>query len=224
MYVLAVDTSSPAVMTGVVSVDDPGGRSAGVVAAAERAPLAARGHGELLAPCIAEVLREAGVDAGDLAAVVAGTGPGPFTGLRVGLVTAAAFADALGLPTYGVCSLDAIGLACADETALLVASDARRREVYWARYEHGAPVGAPAVGAAADVPLDGLTAVAGAGGELYADVWPELARRTERYPDPVSLVRCALPRLTGAAPSEALTPLYLRRPDAVPGAPKRVSQ
>ncbi len=219
MFVLAIDTSSPAVTAGVVSVEGD------VVLAAERATLAARGHSELLAPSIADCLRESGLAAGDISAVVAGIGPGPFTGLRVGLVTAAAFADAIGVPTYGACSLDAIAVACSDEAALLVASDARRHEVYWARYAHGQRDGEPAVGAAADIGLDGIAAVAGAAGELYSDVWPHLYRRTERYPDPVALARCALPRLEAAAESELLTPLYLRRPDAVvPGAPKAVSQ
>jgi len=219
MFVLAIDTSSPAVTAGVVSVEGE------VVLAAERAPLAARGHGELLASCISDCLRDAGVEASDLAAVVAGAGPGPFTGLRVGLVTAAAFADAIGAPTYGVCSLDAIAVACADERGLLVVTDARRREVYWARYQHGTRIGEPAVGPATDVPLEDLTAVAGAGGELYADVWPDVRRRTERYPDPVALVQCALPRIEAQAGSEPLTPLYLRRPDAVvPGTPKTVTR
>jgi hypothetical protein len=76
-----------------------------------------------------------------------------------------------------------------------------------------------------DVPVDGVTAVAGAGAELYADAWPHLGRRPERYPDPLSLVRLARDRIESGAPSEPLTPLYLRRPDAVvPGAPKSVTQ
>jgi tRNA threonylcarbamoyl adenosine modification protein YeaZ len=219
MFVLAIDTSSPAVLAGVVSVTGE------IAIAAQRVPLAARGHGELLTPSIAESLADAGAEPRDVKAVVVGTGPGPFTGLRVGLVTAAAFADAIGVPAYGVCSLDAIAGACADEAALLVATDARRHEVYWARYEHGQRTGEPAVARPADVPLDGVTAVAGAGGELYADLWPHLTRRPERYPDAVAMVRLAFDRIEGAAPSDPLTPLYLRRPDAVvPGAPKSVSQ
>jgi tRNA threonylcarbamoyl adenosine modification protein YeaZ len=219
VFVLAIDTSSPAVTAAVVTVGDT------VVLAAQRAQLDARGHSELLSPSIADCLREVGIDAADLAAVVAGTGPGPYTGLRVGLVTAAAIADALGIPAYGACSLDAIGVAAADERALLVATDARRREVYWARYDHGRRVAGPAVDRPADIELDGIAAVAGAGGELYSDVWPNLRRRPERYPDPVPLVTLALDRLRSGAPSEPLSPLYLRRPDAVvPGAPKSVSQ
>ncbi len=219
MFVLAVDTSSPAVTAAVVTI------AGEVVLAAERTTLAARGHSELLAPSIVDCLADAGIGAGAVTAVVCGTGPGPYTGLRVGLVTAAAWADALGIAVYGVCSLDAIGRAAADEAALLVATDARRHEVYWARYAHGARMSEPAVARPADLDLDGLSAVAGAGGELYQQLWPGLTRRPERYPDPVALVELARERIETGAPSEVLQPLYLRRPDAVvPGAPKTVSQ
>ena len=227
MYVLAIDTSSPAVTTGVVLVEN------GVLAvAAERAPLAARGHGELLAPAIAECLRDVGITAADLGAVVAGVGPGPFTGLRVGLVTAMAVADGAGVPTYGVCSLDAIAAQARHDDAddadgdLLVLADARRKEVYWARYDgRGERVTGPEVAAPADVPLDGVRDLAGAAADLYADVWPGPVRLPVRYPSAESLVGCARDQIVGGASSEILEPLYLRRPDAVvPGAPKTVSQ
>src|SRR3954447_24748280 len=219
MFVLAIDTSSPAVTAGVVTVGPE------VALAAVRAPLAARGHGELLAPSIADCLADAGIRPDQVGAVVAGTGPGPYTGLRVGRVTAPACADARGIPAYGVCSLDAIGPSAADEPALLVATDARRREVYFARYASGRRVGDVGVDYPDHVPVDGLAAVAGAGADLYADAWPQLTRRAERYPDPASLVRLARERIEAGAPSEPLTPLYLRRPDAVvPGAPKPVTQ
>ena len=221
MLVLAIDTSTPAVTAAVVTLT-PGGDA---VLAAGRAPVAARGHTELLAAAIQDALADAGTTVGGIGAVVTGTGPGPFTGLRVGLVTAAAFADAVGCPVYGVCSLDAIGAACPDAADLLVAADARRHEVYWARYGFGVRIAGPSVDRPADVPLDGLRAVAGAAGELYADVWPQLARRPERYPDPVALVRLARERIDAGAVSDPLTPLYLRRPDAVvPGAPKAVTR
>ena len=220
MFVLALDTSSPAVTAAVVMVGTVGDDSI----AAVRTPLAARGHGELLAPSIAECLDDAGIAPRDIGAVVVGTGPGPFTGLRVGMVTGAAFADAVGVPAYGVCSLDAIGAACADVGELLVATDARRHEVYWARYRHGARMGEPAVARPADVPLDGVEAVAGAGGELYAEFWPALSRLPVRYPDPLALVQLAADRIAAAEPAAPLVPLYLRRPDAVvPGAPKTVT-
>ena len=217
MFVLAIDTSSPAVTAGVVAVDGE------ATLAAVRAPIAPRGHGELLTPAVAECLRDAGIAASDVSAIVAGTGPGPYTGLRVGLVTAAALGQALGAPTYGVCSLDAIGAACPDEAALLVATDARRREVYWARYHAGERVDGPHVTRPAEVALDGLSAVAGAAAELYA--WPGLRRRPEYHPEPAQLAALALDRVRAGAPSEPLSPLYLRRPDAVvPGSPKTVSQ
>lgn len=219
MLVLALDTSTPAVTAGVVDLTDGAPRLCGM-----QAPHAARGHGELLAPAIRAALDASGVRVADLRAVVAGLGPGPFTGLRVGLVTAGVLADVRGLPVYGVCSLDGIGAALPDQPALLVATDARRREIYWARYQHGRRVDGPGVGRALDLALDGVTAVAGPGAELYAETWAELLRYPA-YPDPSALVGVALDRITAGAPSDPLTPLYLRRPDAtVPGAPKRVSQ
>ena len=85
------------------------------------------------------------MDVEDLEAIVVGCGPGPFTGLRVGMATAAAYGHALGLPVHGVCSLDAIGIVAGGN--LLVVTDARRREVYWARYRDGVRVEGPAVAA-----------------------------------------------------------------------------
>lgn len=217
MFVLAIDTSSPAVTAGVVAVGDE------VTLAAVRAPISPRGHGELLSPSIAACLADSGLRPADLGAVVAGVGPGPYTGLRVGLVTAATFAHALGIPTYGVCSLDAIGIACADESRLLVATDARRREVYWARYAAGERIDGPHVDRPAEVPLDRFDTVAGAAAELYP--WPGLSHRSEFHPEPDRLVQLATDRIRRGAESEPLLPLYLRRPDAVePSAPKPVTQ
>ena len=159
------------------------------------------------------------------AAIVAGTGPGPFTGLRVGLVTAAALADTLGIPAYGVCSLDAIGDSARDEPELLVVTDARRKEVYWARYAHGVRTAGPDVGKPADVAARRRDRHRRRGQRDVRRAWPDVPRRLDRYPSPWALVRCALDRIRAAAPSEQLTPLYLRRPDAVePGAPKPVTQ
>src|SRR5579875_2915540 len=178
MLVLAIDTSTAAVTAGVVEVADGDLRLV-----ARRAPHDPRGHGELLAPSIEAVLRGAGADVADIGAVVAGLGPGPFTGLRVGLVTAAVLADVRGLPVYGVCSLDGIGAALPGEADLLVATDARRREVYWGRYRHGERVAGPEVARPGDVPLDGVTAVAGPGAQLYAEAWGALPRH-DLFPDP----------------------------------------
>ncbi|HEY3629554.1 MAG TPA: tRNA (adenosine(37)-N6)-threonylcarbamoyltransferase complex dimerization subunit type 1 TsaB [Jatrophihabitantaceae bacterium] len=223
MLVLAIDTSSAAVTAAVVAVDDA------VRALAQRVTVDARAHGERLAPSIAECLADAGAAPGDLDAIVAGVGPGPFTGLRVGLVTAAAMADALTVPAYGVCSLDAIAAAAPSSAApsegrTLVATDARRREVFWARYADGVRVDGPDVAKPADVSTVDSAVMAGAGARLYADVLG-LPLLDVDYPDPTALVRLAAPRIRANAPTEALTPLYLRRPDAVePGARKAVSQ
>jgi tRNA threonylcarbamoyl adenosine modification protein YeaZ len=216
VLVLALDTSSAAVSAAVVEVSDHG-----VTSRAEHRTINARGHGEYLAPMIDAALREVGATPADLAAVVAGTGPGPFTGLRVGLVTAAVLSETLGIPAYGVCSLD--GLA-AHPGALLVATDARRKEVYWAQYRDDSRERGPAVSRPHDIPTDGLTAMTGAGARAYADVLG-LPLLPGEYPDPVLLVTRARDRIIGGAASDPLTPLYLRRPDAVvPGSPKPVSQ
>ncbi len=220
MFVLALDTSSAAVSAGVYELDD---RSTDTLRSHERSVLNSRGHGEALAPLIAGCLAEAGIEPAHLGAVVAGLGPGPFTGLRVGLVTAAVLGELLGLPTYGVCSLDGI----AGQVALgrlLVAGDARRREVYWARYSAGIRVAGPEVCRAADVPIGDSDVMAGAGARLYADVLG-LGLLDADYPSTAALVRTAAARIRARAPGEVLVPLYLRRPDAVaPGAPKTVTR
>jgi tRNA threonylcarbamoyl adenosine modification protein YeaZ len=216
MLVVAIDTSSAAVTAGVVAVDDV------VRTLAQRVTVNPRAHGELLAPSIAACLDEAGAAPRDLGAIVAGVGPGPFTGLRVGLVTAVAMADALGIHAYGVCSLDAIAGAV-DAASLLVAGDARRREVYWARYVDGTRVDGPHVDHPAEVSTVDSAAMAGAGARLYAGVLG-LPLLDADYPELAPLVAAAADRVRARAASEPLTPLYLRRPDAVtPGAPKPAS-
>lgn len=217
---LALDTSSAAVSAAVVE----DGRGLAL-----RRTVNARGHGELLAPNIVAALGDAGATPKNLGAIVVGTGPGPFTGLRVGLVTAAVLSETLGIPAYGVCSLDGVagiaGIAgmAAQQGSLLVAADARRREVYWARYEDGTRVRGPEVARPGDVPTAGIAAMAGAGARLYADVLG-LPLVDPDHPDPTALVRRAVDRIGARAPSDPLTPLYLRRPDAsVPRAPKPVT-
>jgi tRNA threonylcarbamoyl adenosine modification protein YeaZ len=205
--VLAVDTSSPAVSAALVRLTGDG-----TEVLAERVVVDARRHGELLAQGVREVLA-----AGRPEAVVVGTGPGPFTGLRVGLVTAAAMSDAYGIPAYGVCSLDGIG-----EGDVVVLTDARRREVYWARYTGGARVDGPAVCAPAEVPLQPGDRLAGAGALLPAFSSYDVAG--PEHPVMARLVARAADRVRAGAPPDPLTPLYLRRPDAVePGATKKVT-
>ncbi|MCW2713307.1 MAG: peptidase glycoprotease [Frankiales bacterium] len=229
MLVLALDTSSPAVTAALVAL----GPDDHAELVAQRVVVDGRRHGELLAGGVREVL--AASEGQPLTAIVVGTGPGPFTGLRVGLVTAAALADALGIPAYGVCSLDAV----APVGHVAVVTDARRREVYWARYRDGVRLEGPGVAAPADVAqhLSTLPSLAdpfappdrplvvGAGAVLHRTAFAGLELDEQHlHPEPVELVRCAASRVLSGAASEPLTPLYLRRPDAVePGAVKRVT-
>lgn len=222
---LAISTSTPAVTAGVAEVDS----RSGTRLLGERVTVDAHKHSELLAPSIAAVLAEAGRVPGDLAAVVCDTGPGPFTGLRVGIVTAAALADAVGIPAYAVCGLDAIASnaqSSSEEHPLLVATDARRKEIYWAVYRHGRRQADPDVARPAQVAqqLAGVTRAVGDGAQLYADVLG-LPASGPRYPSARHLVDAARDRIVAQAPGETLQPRYLRVPDAVENlARKTVSQ
>lgn len=208
MLVLALDTATPASTAAVAEVTGTGMRGL-----AERREVDTRAHGELLAPGIAETLAEAGITAADLDAIVAGVGPGPYTGLRVGLATAASMGQALNIPTYGVSTLDALGRA-AGPGRVLVATDARRREVYWATYADGERTSGLEVAKPADVPVAADRAV-GEGALKYSDVFGLPIDERLLYPPGVALVALAAPRIRDRSPGEPLVPLYLRRPDAV---------
>lgn len=205
--ILTIDTATPAVSAGVVRRSGDGV----LTTLAERVTVDARAHAEQLTPNVLGALSDAGITVADLEAVVVGCGPGPFTGLRVGMASAVAFGHALGIPVHGVCSLDAIGIHTAGD--VLVVTDARRREVYWARYRDGARVGGPAVNAPADVPAD---AGAVTGSPEHAALF-DLPRLDAVYPTPAGLV-AAVADWSVPAP---LVPLYLRRPDAKPSAAVR---
>ena len=140
----------------------------------------ATAHGPSLPALVQEALAVSDVDE-----VVVGMGPGPFTGLRVGIAFAQSFALAREIPVRGVCSLDAIA-AQVTEKDFIITVDARRKEVYWARYTQGVRVGDPAVNFPADV----------TGATIHADL----------FPDMVALVNL---------PGTITEPIYLRRPDAV---------
>jgi len=207
--VLALDTATPAVTAGVVCRDSLEVRSARVV-------VDARAHAETLTPNVVAALADAGSAMTDLTAVVVGCGPGPFTGLRVGMASAAAFGHALDVPVYGVCSLDAIAQGTTGE--VLVVTDARRREVYWARYRDGRRVDGPGVCAPADVPVGAACSVAGS--PQHADLF-DLPRLEAAYPTAGGLVRAVTDWTTRPA---APVPLYLRRPDATSLAERAASR
>jgi tRNA threonylcarbamoyl adenosine modification protein YeaZ len=173
---------------------------------AERVTVDARAHAERITPNVLAALADAALTMADLDAVVAGCGPGPFTGLRVGMATAAAYGHALDLPVFGVCSLDAIGGQTNGET--LVVTDARRREVYWARYRDGVRITGPAVNAPADVDPGAARAVAGS--PAHAALF-DLPRCEPACPTPTGLVAAVA---DWSQPPAQLMPLYLRRPDA----------
>ena len=183
-------------------------------------------HAELLAPAIAKVIADAGASPHDLTGVVVGVGPGPYTGLRVGLVTARVLGAALGIPVYGLCSLDVIAGDVVSSGDFLVATDAKRRELYWARYDStGRRTAGPEVSRPALIPVAGLPA-AGEGPVLYPGALPD--GLGPAYPAAATLCRIAAAALEVGDPEERLlppAPLYLRRPDVrEPGAPKRVTQ
>jgi tRNA threonylcarbamoyladenosine biosynthesis protein TsaB len=211
VLVLGFDTATPAVSAAL----HDGARIVGSALTVD-----ARRQGELLAPMIEKVMADAGVDRAGLTAVAVGVGPGPYTGLRVGLVTARVLGSVLGIPVHGVCTLDIIAAEAAPGREFLVATDARRKEVYWARYDAaGHRVEGPLVGPAAEVPGARELPVAGAGGALYPAAFGELLEPA--HPDARTLCEIVVAGGEASMPPE---PLYLRRPDArEPGAPKRVT-
>ena len=242
--VLTIDTSTPTLVTGVVHT-----LADGTVAATENTVENTRAHNALLMPTVLAVVESTGTKRRELAAVVVGCGPGPFSGLRVGMATASGLGHALGIPVYGVCSHDAIAwralhatdtldttdalnstdtLDAAGATTgepsgnVLVATDARRRETYWATYSGNRRVAGPDVGPAETLQPDVDRVVA----------HPAIAQRL-----PEKLQKLAAGEATPAVPSarglvavadfaavpQPLTPLYLRRPDAKEPAAKPVS-
>lgn len=207
---LALDTATP-----LVSVALHDGERVVVELSSEQ-PMK---HGEHLAPLVARAMQDAGIVRQDLTAIAVGVGPGPFTGLRVGIVTARTLGFVLDIPVYGVCSLDAIALEVV-ETAVpaggfLVATDARRKEVYLASYDaDGRRLEGPVVTKPAEVATDAL--VAGAGPVLYPEHFTR-AVGPER-PGAGWIAHGVSDELVELLDAE---PLYLRRPDAVAGAPRK---
>jgi tRNA threonylcarbamoyladenosine biosynthesis protein TsaB len=163
-------------------------------------------QGELTAELISKVVSDSGLKIEEITDLVVGVGPGPFTGLRVGLVTASVFAHAREIPIHGICSLDAIAFDYAKPC--IVVTDARRKELYWARYE-GIRIGEPQVSKP----------------EAIASQFPDVdfvGPGSNLYPDYVSgnlmeLKAGSLAKLfaSGSAQLVDVLPMYLRKPDAV---------
>ena len=250
MLLLCLDSSSAASVALVATADETRWRTSAddpLDAAARGRVLAGwstedtRTHAEVLAPAVRQVLAEAGAGPEDLDAILVGTGPGPFTGLRAGLVTARVLGFAWSLPVRGMTSLAAVAhdvAALPQEhrpSSFLVATDARRREVYWAVYRlsPGQPptlTDGPHVGPAQDLPA--LPAY-GRGAGLYAEQLPLAVTEpvpggtteppSEWQPTAQSLGMAAVDLLAaGGSLSEDLSPLYLRESDAkVPGPRKK---
>ena len=170
---LAIDTATSRTIVGII--ED------GVVLF-EKFHEGATDHGRALSQLVAEALKSSVPPQ----QVVVGMGPGPFTGLRVGISFAHTFGLARTIPVIGVCSLDAIDI---QESEYTVAIDARRKEIYWARYKDGVRVEGPSVSKPAEV-----------SGFII-----------DQYPDMKKLVSLS-------AMQNVIEPMYLRRPDAVPTA------
>ncbi|SDL10086.1 tRNA threonylcarbamoyl adenosine modification protein YeaZ [Nocardioides sp. YR527] len=209
---LAFDTATPQVTVALHDGDD---------VVAEVVSDRTMKHGEQLAPLIADVLAEAGIVRQDLTAIAVGAGPGPFTGLRVGLVTARTLGFALEIPVYAACTLDVLAVeavASGIGAPFFVATDARRKEVYLASYDpDGVRLEGPVVARPAEVATSGP--VVGEGALLYPDA----------FPTPLGPVRPSAGWLARAVAEEQVElmdpePLYLRRPDAVEQAAQKKVQ
>jgi len=182
------------------------------------------GHSESIGTALAEVFAKADITPARITAVIAGRGPAPFTGLRVGIAAAITFAEGVARPIFGVVSHDAIALAALEaqasaassaqasaETPLLVTSDARRSEVYWSLYSgldhHGVPVRLDGPNVAKPADLETLLSERGLN-----------PLRTDQPVSASHLARLAEKLILVGLLDTDVSALYLRAPDAV--APK----
>ncbi|MDR1428629.1 MAG: tRNA (adenosine(37)-N6)-threonylcarbamoyltransferase complex dimerization subunit type 1 TsaB [Bifidobacteriaceae bacterium] len=216
--VLGVDTSAGA----SVGLSWAGGN--GIVQWSEHP----RNQVEELIPLVNAVLTEAALKPTDVAAIAAGTGPATYTGLRIGLATVRTLGFALGIPVWGVCALDALAADAAARLSLppglriLATGDARRREIFWARYltdDAGPPLplDPPTVGAASEAP--GAEIIVGGGAALYPGVLRPAPGGPDRV-DPLVLAGLGAARAARGVDQPA-EPIYLRRPDIAPPSPRK---
>ena len=225
MIILAIDTATADLIVGVAECDAEAGPSKTSINVLAESVVSTRAHAEHLVPSAAGVLSRAGMSFEKLDAVVVGCGPGPFTGLRVGMASASAFGQALNVPVHGVVTHDAAAV-LAGGSRVLVVTDARRREVYSALYEKRQRVAGPEVCAPADLQsvFDGLS-------QAPLDVLSVPAHLADQVQQslsvPVGEVRYIAPRTKGLIAAADLSrspaplvPHYLRRPDAQAPAPR----
>ena len=162
----------------------------------------ATSHGDALPSLVVEGLKTQPI----VEQVVVGMGPGPFTGLRVGIAFARAFALARTIPIIGICSLDAIAALVREKDDFIVATDARRKEIYWARYRSGVRVEGPSVDFPGHVLTKGIP-IFGEGAVKYSFADSD----EDQYPDLQALVA-----ISTDLDARVDAPLYIRHPDAVP--------
>lgn len=220
MLLLAIDTSARATAA-LLRIHEERGHDEGVQVLERFTADRANAHAEVLSPAIAGMLAEAGVTGREIDQIVVGVGPGPFTGLRVGIATANALGFAWSVPVGGVVSLDAIAWQAVQEGGaagrFVAAIDARRRELYWGVYDDAARlVDGPHVSAASDVSAH---PVYGAGAALYPEALADagadpVAGWDYVVPDAAALGASAARTLAEGGELLATTPLYLRESDA----------
>lgn len=162
----------------------------------------ATSHGDALPALVLEGLTTQPV----VKQVVVGMGPGPFTGLRVGIAFARTFALARTIPIIGICSLDAIAALVREKDDFIIATDARRKEIYWARYQSGVRVEGPSVDFPGHVRAKGIP-MFGEGAVKYSFADSD----EDQYPDLQALVA-----ISADPDARVDAPLYIRHPDAVP--------
>ncbi len=228
-YLLAMDTATSRTSVALLNGGD---------LVVELSHDGATSHGAALPVLAAEIMER--IPSGQLEYLAVGVGPGPFTGLRVGIAFARAMAWALSLPVVGVCTLDALARThfaerprCSPRAAPLltssgsfahadfaVATDARRKEVYWAAYDaDGERIGEPVVIRPSEIEsgLRSLPTI-GSGAALYPEAFLEIAE--PHYPTGQAIGELALAKIESGEPLST-EPLYMRRPDAIP--PARLS-
>ena len=173
-------------------------------------------HAEQIGLQIQKALNAASKNSSEVTALAVGLGPGPFTGLRVGIAAAKMFAEGVGVPIFGVGSLDAIAFAQQLTQPTLVLTDARRSEVYFGLYQGKSSAGVPKV-------------IMGPGVKKQSDLEAELLASGQDYQSvsgsisAAALGLLALAQLSEGTTNSSIVANYLRAPDAVPAKGKKVS-